>query len=166
MARRPENRMQQLGGGRAERPSEAPPERPKLTSGNRAFDTVLGGGIPRDALYIVTAPPGAGQTILAPQISFAAAYAGIPVIYFTNVSEPHAKLMEHMRTFEFFDPYAIGDRIQIYNLTSQIREKGFKETLDFIVSTVRSERAGLVVVDSFRGLKHVVVPGQQDRAAI
>jgi circadian clock protein KaiC len=71
-----------------------------------------------------------------------------------------------MRTFEFFDPYAIGDRIQIYNITSQIREKGFKETLDFIVSTVRSEKAGLVVVDSFRGLKHVVVTGQQDRAAI
>lgn len=166
MARRPENRMQQLGGGRAERPSEAPPERPKLSSGNRAFDTVLGGGIPRDALYIVTGPPGAGKTILAQQISFAAARAGIPVIYFTNVSEPHAKLMEHMRTFEFFDPYAIGDRIQLYNITSQIREKGFKETLNFIVSTVRKERAGLVVVDSFRGLKHVLATGQHDRAAI
>jgi circadian clock protein KaiC len=140
--------------------------RAKLSSGHQALDTILGGGIPRNSLYIIAGPPGAGKTILAQQISFAAAKSGIRVIYFTNVSEPHAKLVEHVSGFDFYDPDLIGDRIQIYNITSQIRTRGFKETLDFIVDTVRSEKAGLVVIDSFRGLKHVLEVSVRERGAI
>jgi circadian clock protein KaiC len=145
---------------------EAAISRPKLSAGDQAFDSVLGGGIPRDSLYIVAGPPGAGKTIMAQQFAFAAAKAGLHVIYFTNVSEPHAKLVEHIRGFDFYDPDIIGDKIQIYNITSQVRDKGLRETLDFIVSTVRSEQADLVVVDSFRGLKHVLEVSVRDRGAI
>ena len=137
-----------------------------LSTGNAAIDTVLGGGILRDSLYIVAGPPGAGKTILAQQISFAAARSGLRVIYFTNVSEPHAKLVAHIEAFTFYSQGVIGDQLQLYNITSQIRNKGIQETLDFIVETVRSERADMVVVDSFRGLKHVLDISVRDRAAI
>lgn len=139
---------------------------PKLSAGNLSLDRVLGGGIPRDSLYILTGPPGAGKTILAQQISFAAARSGLKVVYFTNVSEPHAKLVEHMRKFDFYDPDLVGDRILIYNITSQIRHKGFHETLDFIVETVRSEKVDLVIVDSFRGLKHILDVSVRERGSI
>lgn len=140
--------------------------RSKLSAGGTAIDTILGGGIPRDSLYILTGPPGAGKTILAQQISFAAAKTGLHVIYFTNVSEPHSKLVEHIRDFAFYSEDVIGDKIQLYNITSQVRNKGLQETLNFIVDTVRSEKADLVVVDSFRGLKHVLEAGMRDRGAI
>lgn len=141
-------------------------DRGKLSAGHPALDTVLGGGLPRDSLTILTGPPGAGKTILAQQISFSAAKAGLRAIYFTNVSEPHAKIIQHIRNFAFYETDLIGDRIQIYNVTSQVRNKGFKETLDFIVDTVRNEKADLVIVDSFRGLKHVLEVSVRARGAM
>lgn len=155
----PNNRINGETGRSAQTPA-------KLSGGHPALDTVLGGGIPRNSLYVVTGPPGAGKTILAQQISFAAAKAGLRVIYFTNVSEPHSKIVEHTHQFAFYEPDLIGERIQIYNITSQIRHKGFKETLDFIVDTVRSEHSDLVIVDSFRGLKHVLEVSVRMRGAI
>jgi circadian clock protein KaiC len=140
--------------------------RAKLSAGHTSIDTILGGGLPRDSITILTGPPGAGKTILAQQISFTAARNGLHVIYFTNVSEPHAKLVEHIRNFDFYGVDLIGRHIQIYNVTSQIRERGLRETLDFIVETVRTENADLVVIDSFRGLKHVLEVSVRDRAAI
>jgi circadian clock protein KaiC len=54
----------------------------------------------------------------------------------------------------------------IYNITSQVRNKGFRDTLDFIVETVRAEKVDLVIVDSFRGLKHVLEVSVRERGAI
>ncbi|CAA9283478.1 MAG: hypothetical protein AVDCRST_MAG93-3351, partial [uncultured Chloroflexia bacterium] len=68
---------------------------PTLTTGTAALDRVLGGGLPRDSLHILTGLPGAGKTIMAQQLSFAAAESGLRVVYFTNVSESHAKLIAH-----------------------------------------------------------------------
>lgn len=157
----PSNRRSRHGNG-----TDPAPARGKLSAGHPAIDLVLGGGIPRDSLYVLTGPPGAGKTILAQQISFTAAKAGLRAIYFTNVSEPHSKIVEHIRSFAFYEPDQIGERIQIYNVTSQVRNKGFKETLDFIVDTVRSEKADLVIIDSFRGLKHVLEVSVRSRGAI
>lgn len=138
-------------------------QRLRLSGGDPSIDLVLGGGIPRDSVYIITGPPGAGKTILAQQISFTAARAGLKIIYFTNVSEPHSKLVEHIRSFAFFADEIIGQQLQIYNISSHIRNQGFSATLSFIVDTVRTERADLVVVDSFRGLKHVLDVSVRDR---
>ena len=85
------------------------------------------------------------------------------MVYFTNVSEPHAKLVEHMRDFAFYEADLVGDRVRIYNITSQIRNKRFRDTLEFVVDTVRGENVDLVVVDSFRGLKHVLDVSVRER---
>jgi circadian clock protein KaiC len=139
---------------------------PKLSTGQIGLDQVLAGGIPNNALYIVSGPPGAGKTILAQQIAFTAAKAGLNVIYFTNVSEPHAKLVEHIRLFDFFQEDVLGHQINLYNIGSQIRDKGFQATLDFIIETVRTDQADLVVIDSFRGLKHALEITPRERGAI
>ena len=88
-------------GGEMAQQSQA--AREKISAGDPAFDRVLGGGLPCDSLHILAGPPGAGKTIMAQQIAFAAARAGSKVVYFTNVSEPHAKLVEHMRRFDFYE---------------------------------------------------------------
>lgn len=165
MGERPRDK-QPAGGRPSQKIIGQPPAGAKLSTGNPSIDLVLGGGIPRNSLYILTGPPGAGKTILGQQISFNAAREGGYVIYFTNVSEPHAKLVEHIKSFEFYQPDLLGTRINLYNITSQIRDKGFEETLNFIVDTVRSEKADLVVIDSFRGLKHVLEISARDRGAI
>src|SRR4028118_838377 len=95
----PSNRRSRHGNG-----TDPAPARGKLSAGHPAIDTILGGGIPRDSLYVLTGPPGAGKTILAQQISFTAARAGLHVVYFTNVSEPHSKIVEHIRHFAFYEP--------------------------------------------------------------
>lgn len=138
----------------------------RLSAGQDALDLVLGGGIPRESLTLLSGQPGAGKTILAHQLAFAAAKNGDKVIYFTNVSESHAKLVRHIQNFAFFEPEIIGSQIQIYNITSQVRSKGLKDTLSFIIDTVRSEHARLLIIDSFRGLKHVLNVGIRDRASI
>lgn len=65
MAGEPADRGQALPGSGMRMASEQSPERDKLRTGNEALDLVLGGGIPRDAVYVLTGPPGAGKTLLA-----------------------------------------------------------------------------------------------------
>ncbi|GAC1384197.1 MAG: ATPase domain-containing protein [Herpetosiphon sp.] len=144
----------------------APRVRAKISAGSAALDVILGGGIPRESVNIISGPPGVGKTILALQIAFSAAGEGRQAIYFTNVSEPHAKIIEHMRDFAFYKPELVGDKLQLYNITREVRLKGLKDTLDFIVGTVRREKADVVVVDSFRGLKHVLATTMISRSAI
>jgi circadian clock protein KaiC len=143
-----------------------PQPAPKIGLGEHALDTVFGGGLPRGSLAIITGTPGAGKTIMAQQIAFAAARSGLKVIYFTNVSEPHDKLVVHMREFAFFDLSLLGSRILMFNITSQVGEGNLAEALSYIVTTVRRERADLVIVDSFRGLRHMLDTGSQARRAV
>ena len=44
---------------------------PRLSSGHRRFDAVLGGGLSGDALTLITGAPGTGKTLLAQQFVFA-----------------------------------------------------------------------------------------------
>lgn len=137
-----------------------------LSLGDGALDHLFGGGIPRGSLMLLTGSPGAGKTILAQQTAFAAARSGLNVIYFSNVSEPHDKLVAHMRDFAFFDLSLLGPRIQMYNITSQLGQSTLAEALSYVVATVRKERAELVIIDSFRGLKHILESGANARRAI
>jgi circadian clock protein KaiC len=134
-------------------PGWSPPQIPRLSTGAPALDLVLGGGLLRNSVSILTGPPGAGKTILAQQLAFAAASSGLHVIYFTSVSEPHGKLITHIRPFGFYQEGLIGEAINIYNISAEVRKQGLQATLDFLIETVRSEKADVVIVDSFRGLK-------------
>src|SRR5260221_1061978 len=164
------NRSRVRAKGKAEKQnqkhSRTQAREPGLGLGDPEMDRIFGGGIPRDSLYILSGPPGAGKTIFAQQLAFASAKRGLKVVYFTNVSEPHSKLIEHIRMFNFYEPDLLGTMIQIYNITSQIRDKGFKETLDFIVESVRRDKADVIIIDSFRGLKHILDVRVRDRGAI
>lgn len=137
-----------------------------ISSLNRELDLILGGGLPHNSMTIIAGPPGAGKTIVAEQIAFAAAKQGMQIIYFTNMSEPHTKLLQHMREFSFFDESVLGSQIQVYNINTRTRQQGLATTLQFIVEVARSDKANLIIVDSFRGLKQVLEASMRDRGEI
>ena len=80
----------------------------RLTTGNRSSTVVLGGGLPAGSLIAIAGPPGTGKTILAQQICFASAAGGGKALYYTTWSEPHDKLVRHLRPFSFFDARSSG----------------------------------------------------------
>lgn len=73
-------------------------------------------------------------------------------LYFSTLSEPHDKLIEHLSQFEFFDEKLLNSHIKYLSLTT-VMEEGLSQTSDLIVENVRRERAGLVAIDGFRALE-------------
>jgi circadian clock protein KaiC len=121
-------------------------------TGVPGLDRALGGGLPRGALTLVVGPPGSGKTTLAVQTAFGAAKDGRRVLILTALSEPTVKLVSHLRTLRFFDQQLVGGAVQIFNL-GQFLKSGLDATADELVAAARQQRADLVVIDGFRGIR-------------
>ena len=68
----------------------------RFSSGDRRSDSVLGGGLPANALNMIIGLPGSGKTILAEQFLFHNASAQRPGVYLSTVSEPLEKILAHL----------------------------------------------------------------------
>lgn len=123
---------------------------------------VLGGGLPRGTLAIIVGPPGSGKTTLANQIAFEAARTGRRALVLTALSEPTTKLIARLRSFQFFEERLIGETIQFMSL-EQFLSQGLNATGDELISIARETRAGLVVLDGFRGVRGADVDPQVAR---
>src|SRR5205823_5647410 len=84
-------------------------------------------------------------------IAFAAAKRGRRVLFLTAFSEPTTKLLDHLRSYHFFDPDLIGDNVQVFSL-QQFLSQGAATTGQEIVAAVRQTRANLVVLDGFQAM--------------
>jgi circadian clock protein KaiC len=121
------------------------------TTGVPQLDLVLGGGLPRGTLVIILGPPGSGKTTLASQVAFAAAKRRRRSLLLTAFSEPTTKLLEHLRSYHFFDPDLIGDHVQLFSL-QQFLSQGATMTGQEIVAAVRQTQANMVVLDGFQAM--------------
>ena len=137
-----------------------------VTTGIAGLDTILGGGIPTGSLIMIVGAPGTGKTILIQQLCFtwASLQRNTPIpddetaaeatgraakaLYFSTLSEPHDKLIEHISQFDFFDRDVLNEQIKLLSLTA-VMEEGLAQVSSLIIDTVRRERAWLVAVDSF-----------------
>lgn len=128
------------------------PYGPLDPTGIPRLDQILGGGIQRGALVLLGGSPGSGKTTFAAQLAFAAANAGRIALIFTAFSEPSSKIVSQLRSFRFFDPEMLGTRVQLISL-SQFLPQGAEVTTEQIVAEARRQRAGLVVMDGFRGVR-------------
>lgn len=121
-------------------------------SGVPNLDLVLGGGLVNGSMLMIIGAPGSGKTILAQQIAFHAAQHGQQVLVLTTLSEPHMKLLNYLRTLDFFDERLLGERVELLNIYHQLRAD-FDQVGSSIVRLARERRAQFVVLDSFDSVR-------------
>jgi circadian clock protein KaiC len=127
----------------------------RARSGIVELDRVLFGGFPAGTCVVLAGAPGTGKTILAQQICFANATAERPAFYYTTLSEPHSKLVQHLEGFSFFDSSRIGNGMEFHHLAALADPTG-----DVAMAAVASEvvrqaferRPSVIVIDSSKAL--------------
>ncbi|MFY9588224.1 MAG: ATPase domain-containing protein [Actinomycetota bacterium] len=129
----------------------------RATTGIADLDVVLGGGFPAGSCVVFGGAPGTGKTILAQQVCFANATAERKAVYYTTLSEPHSKLVEHLEGFSFFDSTAVGEIVQFHSLAALADRGGSGDVSMAAVATevVREafeERPSVIVIDSSKAL--------------
>ncbi len=127
----------------------------RLATGIPELDLVLGGGLQPGSVVILAGAPGTGKTILAQQICFAVATPDRKAVYYTTLSEPHSKLVQHMSGFAFFDPTALGARIDFIHLgdmLSPVGGTGLRHLVDEVVRVSLESGPAVVVIDSTKAL--------------
>ena len=128
----------------------------RTTTGVAGLDLLLGGGLQPGAVVVMAGAPGTGKTILAQQTCFANATAEHKCVYYTTVSEPHTKLVRHLEQFSFFDPEALGSRVEHIHLGDFLRparQDGLAPLVSEIVRKTLDEEPAIVVVDSAKMLR-------------
>jgi circadian clock protein KaiC len=120
----------------------------RLPTGVPGLDTVLGGGLFKGGIYIVSGTPGAGKTILGNQIASECVRAGDQrALYVTLLAETHGRMLAHLQTLSFFDVSAVGNTLKYVNGFSAIETEGLTGLLKLLREGVRTHRAGLLVLD-------------------
>lgn len=126
-----------------------------ISSGVQGLDTILGGGLSRNAMVFIVGTPGAGKTILGSQIVFHAVQRGEKALILTAFSEGHVKLIEHLRPFTFFDEARIGEAVTFLSLEALLDETtaGSGASLN---RTIRESGARMVLLDGFQGAADLI----------
>jgi circadian clock protein KaiC len=125
----------------------------RLVSGHAPLDEVLGGGLPANAITLITGRPGTGKTIVAQQYAFRNGRPERPAVYCTTVSEPLDKTVRFGQSLAFFDPAAIGTSVLYENLGTTVNRDGLSGVSAQLARIVRERHPGLIIIDSFKALQ-------------
>jgi circadian clock protein KaiC len=131
----------------------------RLPTGIPGLDEVLGGGFLAGSVVVIAGSSGAGKTITAQQVCFTNATEHRKAIYYTTMSEPHAKLVQHLRQFSFFDGTVLGSQIEYVHLGDLLRqapEDGLEPFVAEVVRAALDENPAVVVIDSIKMLRDFV----------
>jgi circadian clock protein KaiC len=123
------------------------PVPPRVPTGIRGVDDVLGGGLFAGGVYIVMGMPGVGKTILGNQLAFHHARSGGRAVYVTLLSETHGRLLAFLQTMSFFDGSVLGDALRYLNGYTAVEAEGLPGLLRLVRQVVRESKASLLVVD-------------------
>ena len=123
-----------------------------LSTGSGGLDEMLGGGIARGSTVYVCGPTGSGKTILAEQMAYANAAAGINVLYMyvAGFSESIVNRVRNLQNFDFFDAGALNVSVAYHDIFPVIRAAQSTDLLYSLTSVIQKQRAGLLVIDSIR----------------
>lgn len=119
----------------------------RVPTGIGGLDEILGGGLFKGGIYIVSGSPGTGKTTFANQVGFGHVASGGRALYVTLLSETHARMLFQMREMSFFDPKAVGQSLLYVNGFSSIEAEGLDGLLKLVRRAVRDHRADLLVLD-------------------
>jgi circadian clock protein KaiC len=120
-------------------------------SGVPQLDRVLGGGVPTGDLMLVMGAAGSGKTTLALKMAFHAAAREQVACCATTTSESPKRLLQHARSYRFYDEGPVGTRLILLNVFPLIQE-GLQPVRDALVREVREHGATLLVLDGLTTL--------------
>lgn len=121
----------------------------RVPTGIGGLDAILEGGLLSGGVYIVEGAPGAGKTILANQVCFNHVARGGRAAYITLLAESHARMLQHLRTMEFYDENAIPDRLYYVSGFAILESDGLKGILDLLRREIKGHKATFLVLDGF-----------------
>jgi circadian clock protein KaiC len=124
----------------------------RMLSGHEPLDSVLGGGLPANAISLIMGLPGAGKTIIAQQYVFRNGRPGRPAVYFSTVSEPLDKIVRFGQSLDFFDHAAIGTSVLYEDLGTTVTSQSLAGVARQIAAVLEERQPRLVVIDSFKAL--------------
>lgn len=139
----------------------APPSPPRALTGLEGLDAVLGGGLPRNHIYLVDGEPGTGKTTLALQYLLAGVAEGEKGLYvtlseseaeLTGVAESHGWTLDGITVYELGAEDtgdAGGEEYTIFHPA----EVELRQTLDAVFEIVERVRPTRVVIDSLSELR-------------
>src|SRR5918999_1552848 len=136
------------------------PER--MSSGNAEADHILGGGFPANSINIVMGHPGSGKTIFAEQLIFHNAGDDRPILYFTTLSEPVAKVVRYLQGFRFFDEMKLGTEVFYEDVGPQLAKDGPTALIPLLQNAIETLAPKVIVIDSFKAV-HDLAPSVADR---
>ncbi|QSX08156.1 DNA repair protein RadA [Alkalibacter rhizosphaerae] len=119
----------------------------RIVTGISEFDRVMGGGIVRDSISIVTAKPGAGKSTLLLQVAGELARQKYKVLY---ASGEESESQIKSRADRLF--HQVDDGLLVYS----------DNNLEHVLYNVEVEDPDLVILDS---IQTFVLPGQSDARA-
>src|SRR5690349_22414537 len=134
----------------------------RLTSGNREADYILGGGFPADSINIIMGHPGSGKTIFAEQLIFENAADDRPILYFTTLSEPLAKVVRYLQGFRFFDENKLGTQVTFEDVGSELAKNGPDALIPLLREAITTLSPKVIVIDSFKAV-HDLAASVADR---
>jgi len=150
----------------AERPQDSRKKRvdtnERLKSGNREADYILGGGFPANSINIVMGHPGSGKTIFAEQLIFDNAGDDRPILYFTTLSEPLAKVVRYLQGFDFFDETKLGTQVIFEDVGGELAKNGPDALIPLLRQAITSLAPKVIVIDSFKAV-HDLAPSVAGR---
>jgi circadian clock protein KaiC len=120
---------------------------PRVATGIPGLDTLTKGGLLLGGLYLFYGQPGSGKTILGNQMCFHHMRGGERAAYVTLLTESHARMLQHIRSFSFFDPQAIGDSLYYVSGYSMLQSNGLDGLLEMLQNVIRDQSATLLVID-------------------
>lgn len=129
-----------------------PASLPRLTTGSRELDDILGGGFPANSINILMGEPGSGKTILAERLMFANADDARPILFLTTLSEPLDKVVRYLQQFRFFDPARLAGSIVYDAIGDDLAAHGVAALLPRIKEAITTLRPKIIVIDSFKAI--------------
>lgn len=136
-----------------------------VTTGVPGLDVILGGGIAPGALCFLIGAPGAGKTVMGSQIVFATARRQIPALILTAYSEGHSKLLQHLRSFSFFDESLIGRSVTLLSMQNLLAGNS-DQAVAILSRTLRESGARVVLLDGFQGISSLFTEAGETRSVL
>jgi circadian clock protein KaiC len=134
---------------------------PRISTGSKGLDTILGGGIDADRLYLYEGRPGTGKTTIALQFLLEGVRRGERALYITLsetakelrlVGQRHGWSLDGLDVFELVPPETTLDPDQELTVFHPA-EMELTETTKLIFDKVEALNPARVVLDSLSELR-------------